>query len=489
MSFYKSAVAGATAENVNKPFGIKDKLAYAAGDVGCNMSFALNSYLLYFWTEYMGISMAHWAIIILALKIWDAINDPVIGGLMDAMKPKPGQSKFKPWIFWGSLVLIFSGALCFVPIPSAPYAVKIVICVVGYLLWDMSYTVVNVPYGSLNSVISTNGEERAALSTFRSLGAFAANIVLMMVIPALAYDTAGRLQGEIMIIIGAVAGVCGFFMFQFLCRGTTERVVVDYEAQKKEANQNYFKSLGAFLKNRAAVALTLAAIFQLMATAFMSALSSIYIRIAFPQFSQMSGIISLFSFLPMFVAIPFITKAVKKWGKRDASAWPYILGIIGGVLLLAVPAEKTPGIAGLILWMLPALFVGLSIAVNSLVGWAMVADCIDYQEVRTGVREEGVVYATYSLGRKLAQGFGASLVAALLGLTGYVAENMNAGIPQAPGTDANIRMLLGAAYLICFAGMFVLTKFVYPLGKKEVAEVTAKLGRDNNNLIGKNDEE
>ena len=104
MNFYRSAVSGATEETAKKPFTIKDKLAYMCGDLGCNMSFALNSYLMLFWTQYMGISLITWGIIIFLLKIWDAI------------KPKPGQSKFKPWIFWGSLALIFSGAVCFVPI-------------------------------------------------------------------------------------------------------------------------------------------------------------------------------------------------------------------------------------------------------------------------------------------------------------------------------------------------------------------------------------
>jgi GPH family glycoside/pentoside/hexuronide:cation symporter len=133
MSFYKKAVAGATPESIKKPFGMKDKLAYAAGDFGCNMSFALSgTYLMVFWTEFMGFSnnpdpvqasvetLAIWSIIILLVKIWDAINDPIIGGLIDKIQPKPGQSKFKPWIFWGSIALMFGGAVCFIPIPTAP---------------------------------------------------------------------------------------------------------------------------------------------------------------------------------------------------------------------------------------------------------------------------------------------------------------------------------------------------------------------------------
>ena len=149
MDFFKKAVAGATPESAKKPFGMRDKLAYAAGDFGCNMSFALSgTYLMVFWTEYMGFAetskktLAIWSIIILIVKIWDAINDPIIGGLVDKIRPKEGQSKFKPWIFWGSLALLFGGALCFIPVPEADNWVKILICIVGYLIWDMAYTIV-----------------------------------------------------------------------------------------------------------------------------------------------------------------------------------------------------------------------------------------------------------------------------------------------------------------------------------------------------------
>ncbi|MEG2002292.1 MAG: MFS transporter, partial [Clostridia bacterium] len=70
-----------------RPFGMRDKIAYAMGDIGCNMSFALNSYLMLFYTQYIGLSITTWGVIILLLKIWDAINDPIMGGLMDSIKP------------------------------------------------------------------------------------------------------------------------------------------------------------------------------------------------------------------------------------------------------------------------------------------------------------------------------------------------------------------------------------------------------------------
>ncbi|MDY6003891.1 MAG: glycoside-pentoside-hexuronide (GPH):cation symporter, partial [Bacilli bacterium] len=452
------------------------KLAYMCGDLGCNMSFALNSYLMLFWTQYMGLSLTTWGIIILLLKIWDAINDPIIGGLIDAIRPKPGQSKFKPWIFWGSLALIFSGAVCFIPIKEASMPIKIIICVVGYLLWDLSYTIVNVPYGSLNAAITSDATERSSLSTFRSIGAFIANILLAVLIPLLIYNEAGDIIGQILIIVGLVCGVFGFIFFQILCHGTTERVVIDYDAQIKKEKFNYFKSIKAFFTNRSAVSFTVVTIFQLLAFSFMATCSTLFIQQSFPEYTKLSGIVSMLGFLPTIIFIPFVGKLVKKFGKKEASTWPMLLGVVAGILLLVLPVENFTGIVGIALWLLPSILLGLSIGVNSLVCWAMVADCIDYHEIKTGKREEGVVYATYSLGRKLAQGFGASLVSFLLIFTGYLPE---LGAEQAAGVNTNIRILLGIVYIVSFLVQFLLLLFVYNLSKKKVAEMVHTLGREN----------
>ena len=120
-------------------------------------------------------------------------------------------------------------------------------------------------------------------------------------------------------------------------------------------------------------------------------------------------------------------------------------------------------------------------AAFGMVGWAMVADCIDYQEMQTGERTEGIVYATYSLGRKLAQGFGASLVLLLLGFVGYVSDKENPA-SQAYDVACNVKVLIGAIYLVCMVIMFFVLNYWYNLGKKEVDEMQQKFGRANTNF-------
>lgn len=148
-----------------RKFGFRDVLAYGLGDFGCNMSFALKGTLTIFWTQYMGIDSILMASLLLLVQVWDAINDPVIGAMVDADKRQYKRNKFLAYIWAGSVGLLVAGALCFVPWTGAPYVVKCILFVAGYILWDAFYTVANVPYGSMLSLITADPVERAKLST------------------------------------------------------------------------------------------------------------------------------------------------------------------------------------------------------------------------------------------------------------------------------------------------------------------------------------
>jgi GPH family glycoside/pentoside/hexuronide:cation symporter len=136
-----------------RPFGLIDKLSYAAGDFGSNMSFALaGTFFTLFYTQFIGIRSVTFDNILVFIKLWDAINDPLIGALVDKCKSnKTGilSGKFKKFIFIGSIGLVFTSAFSFLPIPNARPWQKITFCILTYMLWDISYTLANVPYGAL----------------------------------------------------------------------------------------------------------------------------------------------------------------------------------------------------------------------------------------------------------------------------------------------------------------------------------------------------
>lgn len=466
-----TAVSGAA-----RPFGAIDKWAYAMGDLGCNMSFALNSYLMLFYTQYIGLSLTTWGVIILFLKIWDGINDPIMGGLMDSIKPGK-RGKFKTYIFYGSFVLLVSGAMCFLPIPSAPYWVKVLVCVLGYLVWDMSYTVVNVPYGAMSAAITAKPTERAQLSTYRSIGAGIANVITMLLLPVLIYNERDELLGNRMFIIALVMGVMGFIAFQILLKGTTERITVSAENKPRE-KYNYFKAIGGFFKNRAAVGCTLAAIAQLVSLAGMQNANQILFQSYF-KMAKLSGLTTIMAYLPMVIFIPLVKPLVKRFGKKEASAYPLILGIISSLLMTVLPI--TADTKGVVVWIILLMLYGLSTGVFLLVCWAMVSDSIDYHEFRTGRREEGTIYATYSLGRKLAQGFGASVISFLLEAVGYIPT---LGPDQTLDVALNIKQLCGLIQFVGALIMFISLAVIYNLDKKTVSKMEQSLGRSNLDVVG-----
>ena len=245
-------------EHGHRKFGALDKIAYAAGDFGCNMSFALKGTLTVFWTQYMGISEAGMAMLLVLVQVWDAINDPVIGSMVDADKHQYKRNKFLQYIWVGSIGLLVAGALCFVPWKSAPYLVKNILFVAGYVIWDAFYTIANVPYGSLLSLITKDPVERAELSSFRSIGSTVGSMLPMVLLPMLIYDASNTLRGERIFLIALVMGVLGLISFQFMIRNTVVRVDTDVKCNEEEAPKfNVFKAMGNFLRNRAAVGATL----------------------------------------------------------------------------------------------------------------------------------------------------------------------------------------------------------------------------------------
>ena len=172
----------------HRKFGMLDKIAYAAGDFGCNMSFALKGTVQTFWLVYMMMETGLLSILLLIVQAWDAINDPLIGSLIDNDKRKYKMGKFKTYIFIGACGLLVAGAAVFLPFPNASVVVKAALFILGYIIWDACYTIANVPYGSMLSLITEDSGERAQLSTWRSIGSMFGNIIPTIILPMLIWQ-------------------------------------------------------------------------------------------------------------------------------------------------------------------------------------------------------------------------------------------------------------------------------------------------------------
>ncbi len=456
--------------NGYRKFGIQDKISYAAGDFGCNMSFALKSSIMaIFWTQFMALGEEMYATLLLVVQVWDAINDPLLGSLFDADKRKYKRGKFKTYIFIGALGLLFSGLFFFLPLPNAPLAMRCIMFVLGYVLWDAFYTVANVPYGSMMSVITTDGAERSELSTWRSIGSMVGNVVPMVVLPIICYDASDNLRGEVVFIAAIIMGILGLVAFTYMLKTTEIRVEENsVTISEKKQKFNVFKAFGNFMKNRAAVGATLAAMAMFIGMQGSQTATTVLFQSYFGN-AKASGIIMLISYLPMFLFMPFIKKIVNKFGKKEACAAGAAVSTFGA-LLLFLPLGN--GTTGLIAYIIAQVFFGLGLGFYTCVSWALMADAIDYNEWKNNTKEEGTVYSLHSFFRKLAQGMGPSAVILIMGALGY---DGSLGAAQPFAVAENMKWLVAALYTFSGLVMFISIAFIYDLNKKKVAEMTAEL--------------
>ena len=510
-----------------RKFGIRDKLAYAAGDAGCNLSFGLKNTVQTFWLVFMMIETGLFSLLLLAVQVWDAINDPLIGSLIDNDKRKYKLGKYKTYILIGALGLLVGGAAVFLPFPNAPVVVKAMLFIVGYVIWDAAYTMANVPYGTMLNIVTEDAGERAQLSVFRSIGGAVGGMLPGMVLPMLiwqkvtfdpknpswfldrieipagaesafapenflknpltgeAYQAGDKvlspltgsqievLLGENVFWAALIMGVLAFVFFMFMLKNITIRGN-EYAHLNDEGGEkvNLIKSFGTFMKNRPAVGCTIAAMGMFLGMQSAGTANTIMFATHFGQ-ASLSGLVMMVGFLPMFIFMPFATKLVKKFGKKEVASIGSIAGLIGGAILCCFP--MCPMKLQLPVYMIGLVFFGLGMGFYNCVSWAMMGDAIDYQEWKFGKREESVVYALHSFFRKLAQGVGPAAVIALMGtpLIGY--QSSLGTIGQSAETAGRLCWLVAGLYTFSAICQFIGVAIIYNIDKKTLAKMTEDL--------------
>ncbi|MBE6796595.1 MAG: MFS transporter [Ruminococcaceae bacterium] len=458
-----------------RPFGWQDKLGYAMGDMGCGFSFQLvATFMQLFYLQYIGIKPEVYAIIIMISKVFDAVNDIVIGNLVDTKKIGK-KSKYMPWILLGGVALVFFNVTIFFPVKSLPDFGKWAWCLGSYCLWSIAYTMVNVPYGSLHSVITDDPQQRVSLSTFRSIGAALPAIVIMMVLPKIVYSTSTNSLGEeVQTLKGEtllpVAIVLSIFALAVLW-GTT-RLVKERVHHQTDASATGFgaiiSSVKSFFTNRAMVGATIATVASVALFNSTMSLNNMVFQYFFKDADKV-GIALVGSYLPMIVFMAFIGKLTAKFGKKNVIVSTMLIGAVSGIISIFVPISAN--MTGMIIYIICLMGLNLGNTVFQISVWAIVADCIEMSYRKTGKSEEGSLYALYSFFRKLAQGIGQAVVSMGLVAIGFK-EGENA-VQNADFGD-NVKTLyfivLAVGSLIAFLSM----KFIYNIGKKEEAEFANK---------------
>ena len=418
----------------------KDKIGYAMGDMGGLLTFSLiGAFQNKFYTDVLHIQPAKIVVLILVARLWDAINDPIWGAFIDSRKPT-NQGKFRPYVFWFSIPLAVSAVLMFTVIPNLSAAKYLLFAYITYILYGMMYTCVNIPYGSLASVVTDDEKERSSLSMWRSIGAGIGGLPSTILFPMLVYNTTIAADGTkiqtldgnkltIGVLILAILSIVIFFGHYKL---TKERIA---PIQKKKGDYNAFKYLFADYYHSA----------------------------------QLYALVTICTYLPMAILIPIMNKLIDKFGKKELCAFGMGFAALVSFILFFIKTDNP------YVFLVFTFFSGLGQTFLVLEVWALVMDVIDYHEIRTHRREEGTAYAVVSFARKLGQTLAGVGLNALLAVIHYdsTASANNTALPEDVLNKLyDISTLVPAITLTLLA---ILLGFGYNLSKKKLAVLQPQL--------------
>ena len=448
-----------TQEKTNKLTGF----CYSFGEVGSQLSwYMINTYLTVFYTDVVGLTASAISLIMLIARVWDAINDPMMGVIADRTRTRWG--KFRPYLMFASPFLAIFNILTFTVFPVEGTA-KVVLCLVCYIGAGMAYTAICVTYGGLVNLIARDSQVRMNYTACRATGASVIKMILSAAaMPMILFfsqsDTANARGYFITTVICSIVMLPCFWICAARCKETV--VVEPIQTMEKKP---VIQSLKLMCKNKMLM-ITVVNVF-LGAIAIMCRMSMLayYIIYVVGSFTMIAPIFTTMTVTELLgcLALPWGTK---KFGKRN---WLLILNVImvaGFVTMFFMPANNS-------------VFL---IAVSAVIGFGnsaanvstgMLSDCIEYGDWKYNIREEGLTYSYMSFGVKLATAVGGSVTVLLLAASGYV--------PNQEQTDAvktGINAVVNLMPTICIV-VSMIPLFWYNLDKKMMDKIRVELDERN----------
>ncbi len=444
-----------------RKFNMLDKLGYTLGDLGCCCSEQFRAmYLTVFYTLILKVNPFHVGILMMITKIWDAVNDPIIGALVDSHRATK-SGKFIPWIRAFSFPMAILAVLGFVNVSNWAYGLRLAYMFITYVLYEAVFTCVQVPFGTLSSVMTDDASHRTALSRYRSMGGTIFMTAIVFVGPMFLYVDNQPVAGRFL-MLAAIFALIGLLCMQITCVWCKERVAVP--ERPKGEKIHYGKVIKEISKNRALLGVMLFSLIGMIGASVVNGLNTYLFRDYFGnvKIQAVSGPLNVvYAIIVFAITQPLANKLGKKeWCCIGAGFSTLVFAV-----LFFVPL-KNPMTFIIINGI---CFIGAS-GMQVLV-WAMVNDAIDYHELQTGERNEGIVYAAYSFFRKLANAASAAMSSFALGIVGY---NVHAAV-QTPEVVASIWKGYTGLYVLGYGLAVVVLALLYPLSKKKTAEMLDEL--------------
>lgn len=454
----QAAQQAAVAKEKTSP---KLALSYSLGEVGCQMSwYMINNYLTLFYTDVVGLAASAISMIMLIARVWDAINDPMMGNIADRTNTKWGR--FRPYLYFAPPFLAVFNILTFTVFPVSG-ALKVILCLVCYIGTGMAYTACSIAYQALQNVCAIDSQVRMNLATARGIGSSVIGIILSAVaMPMILHfsgaDVANARGYFIATVILSLIMLPIFWLCAKGCKETyTEQLHTDVQGEKL----GFIGSIKEVAKNDQLLMVVLATVLGTICVSGRMGLLTYYIIYVAGDYTVIALVFTVMTIAQLLgtLTVPWGTKT---FGKRNYLIILQTIMCVGFLMMFFNPATSKT-------YLLVVSFIcGICNAASSIC-YGMVSDSIEYGDWKLGRRQEGVAASMLSFGVKIATAICGSVGVLLLAAIGYV--------PNAEQTEAarnGINMIVNLLpFVIGVVSMIPL--FFYKLTPKKVAEIRADL--------------
>ncbi|MCD8154210.1 MAG: MFS transporter [Clostridiales bacterium] len=453
----------ATTEKTSKSLGF----FYSFGEVGSQLSwYMINTYLTVFYTDIVGLTASAISLIMLIARIWDAVNDPMMGIIADRTRTRWG--KFRPYLMFASPFLAIFNLLTFTVFPVQGVA-KVIICLVCYIGAGMAYTAICVTYGGLVNLIARDSQVRMNYTSCRAIGASVIKIILSAVaMPMILFfgnsDVATAKGYFWTTLVCSVIMLPCFWLCAWKCKETVV-VEVPREAAQAKAKRSVLESLKLMTKNKMLLITVWCVFLGAMAITARMSMLTYYVIYVVGSYTMIAPIFTTMTVTEL-IGCTLMPWGTKTFGKRNWLLILNIVMIIGFVVLFAAPVNNN-----VFLIVISAVIGFANSSANVCTG--MLSDCIEYGDWKYGIREEGLTYSYMSFGVKLATAVAGSVTVMLLALSGYV--------PNQEQTEA-VKMGINAVVNLIPAACIVASAiplFWYNLDKKMMDKIRVELDARN----------
>ncbi|WP_394174128.1 MFS transporter [Thalassotalea litorea] len=442
-------------QDANSKLSIKECTGYACGDVASNFYWRVfDVFLFIFYTDVFGLPAAAVGTMMLVTRIIDAFSDPLMGALSDRTQTRYG--KFRPYLLWGIIPMIAAGVLTFT-VPDTSDTGKLLWAYGTYIFMMLAYTFINVPYGALLGVITSDSQERTKLTSFRFIGAFTGGSVVAYFTPELVSVLGGddeKLGWQLtMLIYGLLSAI--LFIISF---ATTKERVQSINAQPVSIKQD----IQDLLHNKPWLVLFSLALIIMMTITLRGSSGTFYLKY-FVGREELIGQFTLLYMIALAIGAAITPLLTRILDKRQLLLVLMTLVVIFSTLFYFVPRENLLLIFGL------QFLIGLCLGPKSPLVFSMYADTADFSEWKYGRRATAMIFSAAAFSQKLGGALAGGVMGWILGSLGYQANQQ-----QSAGSELGI-VLLMSLLPAAFALLSVLVIYFYPLNANTLQSIQQDL--------------